>query len=100
LRQTSRKSETEARIWKYLHCHLDEIKSIIHDTTVDYQTIISDILLLSDMFGILDTAIINRINLLYPLIADSTILHDEVELQIIKLISEFKDKFETKFWRT
>ena len=100
LRQISKKLETETRIWKYVHCHSDEIKSIIHDTTVDYQTIISDILLLSDMFGILDATIINRINLLYPLIADATILHDEVEIQIIKLIYEFKQKFETRFWRT
>lgn len=97
LRQTSRKSEIENRIWKYIHCHTDEIIDLIQDTSVDYQTIISDILLLADIFGILDTTIIDRINLIYPLIVDSTILHDEVEKQTIKLILEFKQKFETKF---
>lgn len=100
LRQTSRKVETESRIWNYLHCHPDELLTIIKDSTVDYQTIISEILLLADMFGILDTAIVNRINLLYPLIVDATILHDEIEVQVVKLISEFKQKFETKFWGT
>lgn len=100
LRQSSRKVETESRIWSYLHCHPDNIQHIINDETVDYQTIISEILLLADMFGILDTTIINRINLLYPLIADATILHEEVATQVIKLISEFKQKFETKFWGT
>jgi len=97
LRQIVRKSESEARIWKYLHCHPDEIVSVIQDTTVDYQTIISDILLLADIFGILDDEIINRINLIYPLIVDATILHYEIEKQAIRLILEFKQKFETKF---
>ena len=100
LRQTTRKVETEARIWSYLHCHPDNIQYIINDETVDYQTIISEILLLADMFGIIDVTIIDRINLLYPLIADATILHDEVATQAVKLISEFKQKFETEFWGT
>jgi DNA polymerase III delta prime subunit len=100
LRQSVRKPEIEARIWKYLHCHPNEIDMIIDDTTVDYQTIMSEILLLSDIFGILDESIIKRINLVYPLIVDSTILHDEIKKQAIKLILEFKQKFETKFWGT
>jgi len=97
LRQSIRKDEIESRIWKYIHCHPSEIYSIIQEDNVDYQSIVSEILLLSDMFSLTDDAIVNRINLIYPLIIDSTILYDETENQLIKLIGEFKQKFEQKF---
>jgi DNA polymerase III delta prime subunit len=97
LRQTIRKDEIEKRIWKYIHCHTSEVSSIIQDTNVDYQSIVSEILLLADIFSIIDDQFIDRINLIYPLVIDNTILHDETENQLIKLIQEFKQKFETKF---
>jgi len=96
LRQTTRKSDVEHRIWKYIHCHPSEISSIIQDDNVDYQAIVSEILLLSDIFSIMDIDLVNKINLLYPLIIDSTILHDETEEHLVKLIRLFKRKFETK----
>jgi len=96
LRQTTRKSDIEYRIWKYIHCHPSQIISIIQDDNVDFQAIVSEILLLSDIFSILDNELINKINLMYPLIIDSTILHDETENQIMNLIKLFKRKFETK----
>ena len=96
LRQTTRKSDIEYRIWKYIHCHPSQIIGIIQDDNVDFQAIVSEILLLSDIFSILDNELINKINLMYPLIIDSTILHDETENQILNLIKLFKRKFETK----
>jgi DNA polymerase III delta prime subunit len=97
LRQSARKQEIEQRIWKYIHCHPSDIRNIIHDNQIDFQGILSEILLLSDMFDILDLSIIKRINLIYPLVVDGTILHEEIENQIIKLVNEFKQKFESKF---
>ena len=97
LRQTIRKDEIETRIWKYIHCHPSEIVGIIKDKNVDYQSIISELLLLADIFSIIDDTFIDRINLIYPLIIDNTNLHDETEKQLIKLIREFKEKFEMKF---
>jgi len=97
LRQTIRKDEIEKRIWKYIHCHPSEIVSIIQDTNIDYQSIISEILLLADIFSIVDNQFIDRINLIYPLIIDNTNHYNETENQIIKLIKEFKQKFESKF---
>ena len=97
LRQTVRKCEIEKRIWKYIHCHPSEIIHIIQDTTIDYQSIISEILLLADMFLIMDDTFIDRINLIYPLIIDNALLHNETENQLIKLILYFKQKFESKF---
>lgn len=96
LRQTARKSDIEQRIWKYIHCHPSDIQSIIQDTNVDYQSIISEILLLADIFSIMDNELVEKINLIYPLLIDSSILYNETEIQILSLVKQFKQKFEAK----
>jgi DNA polymerase III delta prime subunit len=96
LRQTVRKGEIEQRIWNYIHSHPSQTKNIIHNNNVDYQLIVSEILLLADIFSILDEELIHKINLIYPIIIDNTILHDETEEQLKKMIDLFKQKFETK----
>jgi len=97
LRQYSKKPEIELRIWKYIHCHLSEIPLLIQDDSIDYQVIITELLLLSDMFGIMDEPFMNRINIIYQLLSDNTLLFDKMEEQLIKLIVEFKDKLDKKF---
>jgi DNA polymerase III delta prime subunit len=97
LRQAAHKADIEKRIWKYIHCHPSQIIEIIQDPNIDYQAIVSEILLLSDIFSIMDTDIINKLNLIYPILIDSTILHTETEEQLVQLIGLFKQKFETKF---
>ena len=89
LRQTPKRNEIEHRLWKYIHCHPSEIPTIIHDDNIDYQGILSEIMLLSDMFGMLDSSLVKRINLIYPLMVDGTILHKEMDYQLIGLIKEF-----------
>ena len=96
LRQTTRQADIEKRLWQYIHCHPSEISDIINNSNVDYQAIISEILLISDIFNILDTTILNNINIIYPIVSDSTILYKELNDCIIKLIMEFKNKFENK----
>lgn len=97
LRQHLRKSEMELRIWNYIHCHPSEIPAMIQDSHVDIHTIISEIMLLADMFSILDNTLIDRINLIYPLIVDSTLLHAETDKQVLILIMAFKAKFDRLF---
>ncbi len=97
LRQTPRKEETDMRIWNYLHCHPSQMASLIRDTNVDYQSILSEILLLADMFSMLDDALMDRINIIYPLVVDGTILYEETDKQLVQLLSEFKQKFEATF---
>jgi DNA polymerase III delta prime subunit len=99
LRQTPKKQEIEDRLWNYLHCHPSMIDSILHDHNIDHQGILSEILLLSDIFQLLDSSLIHQINTIYPFIADGTILYNETEQLLIDLIKEFKQKFETKFGR-
>ncbi len=97
LRQTTRKNEIEKRLWKYIHIHPENIIDIIRDETVDYQSIISEILLIADIFSILDNDILELINLIYPLVNDSTILFGIIEEKICELIKLFRLKFESKF---
>ena len=87
----------ERRIWKYIHCHPSEVSTIIQDSQMDTHTVISEIMLLADMFSILDSSLIDRINLIYPLIVDNTLLHAETDKQVLKLIMEFKAKFDRLF---
>jgi DNA polymerase III delta prime subunit len=97
LRQTMRKTDIEQRIWKYIHCHPLQVHTIINDSNVDFHSITTEILLLADIFSIMDNDLINKINIIYPLINDSTFLHNETEEQLISLIRLFKQKFETRF---
>ena len=94
LRQHSKKPEIERRIWKYIHCHPSEIPAIIKDDTIDYQVIITEILLLADMFGLIDEPFLNRLNIMYQLLSDNTSLFDKMEEQLVRFIMEFKQKFE------
>jgi hypothetical protein len=68
---------------------------MIRDETIDFQMIITEIMLLADMFQIMDDALIKRINLLYLIIVDSTNLYDMIENQFVQFLQEFKQKFET-----
>lgn len=98
LRQSIRRPDIEQRVWKYIHCHPSEISTILQDESTDFQGIVSELLLLSDIFLILDIDLIKLVNVIYPLINDSTILHNETEEQIIRLIKLFKQKFEAKYF--
>jgi DNA polymerase III delta prime subunit len=96
LRQTVKQTETEERLWKYFHAHPLQWPTLLEEEQVDYHAIVTEIMLLADLFGVLDETMIYRINLIYPLITDQTVLMVETEHQMIKLITEFKKKFENK----
>jgi DNA polymerase III delta prime subunit len=96
LRQQSKKREIELRIWKYIHCHPSEILPLIQDDTIDYQVILTELLLLMDMFDLVDEAFMNRLNIIYQLLSDNTILFDRMEEQLIQFIMECKQKFEMR----
>jgi SpoVK/Ycf46/Vps4 family AAA+-type ATPase len=96
LRQHTKKQEIEHRIWKYIHCHPTEIRVLINDDTIDYQVIAMELLLLADMFGLLDEPFMNRLNMIYQLLSDNTFLFDKMEEQLVHFIMEFKQKFEMK----
>ena len=100
LRQQGRRAEMEKRLWMYLNGHPTDIHSLLRETNVDYQTLVSEILLLADTFQILDAALIDRINLLYPLLAEHMQLHQETEEHMMHLVRECKQKFDARFRHT
>jgi len=97
LRQHGRAVHMEYRLWKYLHCHPSEQSSLIYDEHVDDHTIVTELLLLSDMFQLQDSPWITRINTVYSLLVDDTTPQQEVHEQLIQLIREYKQKFESKW---
>lgn len=96
LRQNTRKNEIETRIWKYIHSHPSEIYNIIRQNNVDFHSIISEIFLIADIFSVLDDEILSLINIIYPLLIDSTILYNDLEQKMSELIQKFKLKFDSK----
>ena len=97
LRQQGWTVHMEHRLWKYLHCHPSEQSSLIYDEHVDDHTIVTELLLLSDMFQLQDPTWIARINTVYSLLVDDTTPQQEVHAQLIQLIREYKQKFESEW---
>jgi len=97
LRQHTKRTEMEQRLWSYLNGHPSSIVSLIEDENADYQTIVSEILLLTERLQILDAELIDRMNLLYPLMIDQTSLLSETKRQLIRLIQECKQKIDSRF---
>ena len=97
LRQREQRANTEHRIWKYLHAHPSDLPSLIRQSDVDHQTILHEILLLADMFHLMDEPFLEKLNTLYPFITDATYLYSETETHLIQFIREFKDKIERSF---
>ena len=94
LRQCARKSEMEQRLWRYLNGHPSEIRQWIQEDTTDIQMIITELLLLLDMFQLIDKPLLDRMNLIYSLLIDTTTLHDIMETQLITFIQECKQKID------
>jgi hypothetical protein len=100
LRQCVRKSEMEQRLWRYLNGHPSEIKQWIQEDSTDIQMILTELLLLMDMFDIIDRQLLDRMNLIYSLLIDSTTLHDIMETQLIIFIGECKQKIDDAMLKT
>jgi hypothetical protein len=53
-----------------------------------------------DMFQIIDRSLMDRMNLIYSLLIDSTTLHDIMEKQLITFIGECKQKIDDVMLKT
>jgi hypothetical protein len=84
----------EQRLWRYMNGHPSEIAQWIQEDTTDIQMILTELLLLLDMFQIIDRPLMDRMNLIYSLLIDSTTLHDIMEKQLITFIGECKQKID------
>jgi DNA polymerase III delta prime subunit len=96
LRSLTKAANIQKRIQQYLHMHPSAITEIFNDSTIDYGTILSEILLLAETFNMLDDALIKSINMTYGLLSDSTMCGELSQAYLTKCIIMFRQKFESK----
>lgn len=91
LRCTEKRSDSDIRIWKYINEHPEKLVDILNDTSVDIQNILTEILLLSQILNIIDKDLLEKINIIYPLLTDATLLFDEINKMTIQIILKFRE---------
>jgi len=89
LRQQQRAHHATRRLWTYLNGHPTELVNLLADDTADYHAMMTEILLLADSLHILDTELLDRINCLYPLLAEGN------EAPLLDLLLACRHKFDT-----
>lgn len=94
LRQREHQEVTERRIWNYLHAHPSDLPALLQQPDVDPLMLLTELLLLADFFHVMDEDFLGRLNALYPFVTDTTYLHAEIEVRMVGLLREFKDKIE------
>ena len=97
MRSTEKKTQIEERIWNYLNGNTTDIKSILGADNIDYQTILIELIILCQVFGIMNETILNKINTIYPILTDGTILFDELQEIMVTILQDFKASILHKF---
>ena len=90
LRLAAKSATIEDRIWKYLNAHPQALQGLLDDETIDLQGILTEILLLANVFGVLGEPMLRKINGIYPLLTDATALHGEVAEEIVEILGAFR----------
>jgi len=93
LRFSNRRLEADQRFWFYLHHHPSQIQEFLRTVNTDPNTILTEILLMSHMYFIVDAMLLDRINLTIPLL-NANIQMEYVTNQLAEIIGLFKQKFE------
>jgi DNA polymerase III delta prime subunit len=84
----------QERIQNYLNMRIDSLSDILQDEMIDYQVVLSEILILSNNFCILDEEILDRINMVYTLLKTSYSNIKLIEKQLVDILKLFRQKFE------
>jgi len=93
LRQTSKQTESDARLWFYLNHHPAQIIAFLQTSSADLTMILTELLLVANTLYLLDKELLDRINSCMPLLnagVEWTRIHALVE-QIIRTVQQ---KFE------
>lgn len=99
LRFSSKEKEIESRIQFYLHEHTENLHKILCTENVDFNIILTEILLLSNYFSILDEEIMNSINKTYYYLSDSTLNNVLLCEYVLLTIKLFRQKFEASYFK-
>ncbi len=95
-RLATRKDSSELRLWKYMNSHPDSLDEILEDDSVDMQTILSEILLLGQILNVINLELLTKINAIYPLLTDGTVLYDKVDSVMRDILITFRQVCITK----
>jgi DNA polymerase III delta prime subunit len=96
-RLANRKESSELRLWRYINTHPDDLDKIISDDSVDMQSILTEIILLGQILQVNNEALLTKINSIYPLLTDGTILFDKVDTIMRSIINLFRQSLLQKF---
>ena len=94
LRQSDRKEDMEARVWLYLHAHPTELPALLRQPHLDYPLLLTELLLLAELLGAIDTTFLRNLNGIYSFLSDPSPLHAEVERRLLLLLRGLKEKIE------
>jgi DNA polymerase III delta prime subunit len=95
LRFISKIESIQNRLISYSGAHQSKIVDIIDDTSIDHSVILSELLLLSEKFNILDDEMIHIINTTYSLLGDYTLTQTLSKKYMLKTLNLFRKKFES-----
>jgi len=93
LRFSSRRVEADERFWFYLHHHPSQLQEFLRTVNTDSNTILSEILLMSQIYLVMDSELLDQINLAIPLL-NANVQMEYVSKLIASIIGLFKQKFE------
>ena len=93
LRFSGKREATDQRLWFYLHHHPDQIKEFLKTTNTDLYTILTELLLMSNLFCLIDKELLDKINTTIPLLNANVFMNLQLEM-IGDAVRLFKLKFE------
>lgn len=96
LRSLQYEKTTERRLWTYINGCSSNYSDIVSDSSIDLQIILSEILVLCNIFDLLDIEIIEKINSIYPFLCDGISQTSQNNKRIIELLDMFSRKFENR----
>ena len=83
------------RLWFYLNGHPKKIAQFLQDTDVDISTILSELLILSNLLAILNEEFLTALNITIPIL-NAGLQSSCVDSLVINLIALFQKEFAAK----
>jgi DNA polymerase III delta prime subunit len=93
LRLTNKKAAMDKRLWFYLNGHPKTITEFLNTTDADLTTILSEILILSNLVAILDEELLKALNQIIPIL-NAGVQPTQLSKCTENLIALFQEKFE------
>ena len=93
LRQTSKQTNSDARLWFYLNHHPAQIASFLQTSSAELTTILTELLLIANTLTLLDSDLLNQINSCIPLL-NAGVEWTRVHGLVAQILCTVQQKFE------